>query len=164
TTIFETRFSFWRNLNHQFGDNAVPSLVVSGSFAGGGAQIGRTFNDSRQFELQENISKIHGPHTMKFGFRARNLTVYDNAPNNFGGTFLFFGVQDAPALDANNQPLGTTAQISSLEQYRRTLLFQGLGYPASQIRTLGGGASQFTIAGGNPLATVNQFDIGLYGL
>jgi hypothetical protein len=166
TTIVETRFSFWRNLNHQFGDNSVPSLIVSGSFNGGGAQVGSAFNDSRQFEVQENISKLHGPHTMKFGFRARNLWQDDNAPNNFGGTFLFFGVQNAPVLDANNQPLmdGSTAQISSLEQYRRTLLFQGLGYPASQIRALGGGASQFTIAGGNPFATVSQFDIGIYGM
>ena len=164
TTIIETRFSFWRNLTHQYGDNAVPSLVVAGAFSGGGAQVGAAFNASRQFEFQNNISKLHGPHTMKFGFRARHIAQDDNSPANFGGTFLFFGVQNAPVLDPNNQPLGSTAQISSLEQYRRTLLFQGLGYAPSQIRALGGGASQFTIAGGNPMATVGQFDIGLYGL
>ncbi|MEO7142493.1 MAG: TonB-dependent receptor, partial [Bryobacteraceae bacterium] len=80
----------------------------------------------------------------------------------FGGTFTFSGGQ-APVLDANNQPvLGETAQISSLESYRRTLLFQQLGYPMAQIRLLGSGPSQFSISGGNPTAAVNQTDIGLF--
>ena len=57
-------------------------------------------------------------------------------------------------LDANNnivmvngQPLITS--ITSLERYRRTLLFQN----RPDMRDLGGGVTQFSIAGGNPAAT-----------
>src|SRR5207245_8387423 len=75
----------------------------------------------------------------------------------------FFGVANAPVLDANDQRIGDqTAQISSIEQYRRMLLFQKLGYSPSQILQLGGGASQFSIAGGNPLADVSIFDAGVF--
>jgi hypothetical protein len=69
-----------------------------------------------------------------------------------------------PALDANDNliPGGGMIQTSSLEQYRRTLLFQRQGLTPAQIRSLGGGATQFSIAGGNPEARVAQTDISLY--
>ena len=41
--------------------------------------------------------------------------------------------------------------ISSIESYRRTLLFQQMALSPPQIRQLGGGASQFSISSGNPL-------------
>ena len=53
-------------------------------------------------------------------------------------------------------------QITGIEQYRRTLLFQRLGDTPAQIRALGGGASQFTIAGGQPQINANRFDIGIF--
>ncbi len=67
-------------------------------------------------------------------------------------------------LDANDKvvPGGDTIQISSLEQYRRTLSFQRQKLPAADIRSLGGGATQFSIAGGNPEARVTQADISVY--
>src|SRR6185503_1962295 len=52
--------------------------------------------------------------------------------------------------------------LSSLERYRRTLAFQRAGFTAEQIRLLGGGPTQFSIAGGNPEAKVDQSDIGFY--
>src|SRR5262249_4137368 len=87
---------------------------------------------------------------------------------NFGGTFTFAGGVLAPVLDANNQPVldasgqAVLDRISSIEQYRRTLLFQQQGLPMDQIRALGGGATQFTIAGGQSLADVAQVDIGAF--
>src|SRR5207253_5026846 len=81
----------------------------------------------------------------------------------FRGTVPFRG-GTGPGLDANDQiiPGGTTIEISSLERYRRTLVFQKQNLTAAQIRSLGGGATQFSIAGGNPEADVNQSDISLY--
>jgi hypothetical protein len=52
--------------------------------------------------------------------------------------------------------------ISSIESYRRTLLFEQLGLAAIQIRQLGGGASLFTINAGNPLISGSQFDLGVF--
>jgi hypothetical protein len=92
--------------------------------------------------------------------------VDDNySPQNFGGSFSFSsGV--GPQLDANNQPIpGTSVTLNSIEVYRRTLLFQNMGYSIPQIRSLfGGGPSQFTLSAGNPYATVNQTDTGFFVL
>jgi hypothetical protein len=52
--------------------------------------------------------------------------------------------------------------IDSIESYRRTLVFQQMGDSPSQIRALGGGASQFSINAGNPSLAVNQEDIGAF--
>src|SRR2546429_7921460 len=94
--------------------------------------------------------------------------LLDNtSPINFGGTFVFSGGL-APELDANNQPVLDSSgnpvlvNINSIESYRRTLLFQQMGVSASQIRALGGGASQFSINAGNPAISVNQEDVGAF--
>ena len=49
-----------------------------------------------------------------------------------------------------------------MERYRRTLLFQRQGLSPSAIRALGGGATQFSIAGGDPEADVAQTDAAFY--
>src|SRR5581483_322910 len=51
-----------------------------------------------------------------------------------------------------------------LDSYRVTLMGQQAGWSAEQIRAAGGGASQFSIAAGNPLASLSQFDVGLFVL
>jgi hypothetical protein len=104
---------------------------------------------------------------LRFGVRARAATLDNTSPINFGGSYTFAG-RLAPELDANNQPvLDSSGQpqlvnITSIESYRRTLLFQRMGLPAAQIRTLGGGASQFTINAGMPSLSVNQEDVGIF--
>jgi len=161
--VTDVRFGFTRNGNYQYGDNSTPSLIVSSAFNAGSSQTGNTSDLNTLLEFQSNTTVVHGPHTMRFGARVRDTSITNITPSNFGGTFSFFGVTDAPVLDANNQPIpGETAAIGSLEQYRRTLLFAGLGYSAQQIQNLGGGASQFSIAAGNPLLKFGQTDLGLY--
>jgi hypothetical protein len=49
--------------------------------------------------------------------------------------------------------------LTTLERYRRTLLFQSLGLSGAQVRALGGGPSQMRIAGGDPEASVTQWDL-----
>ncbi|MBI1984445.1 MAG: TonB-dependent receptor, partial [Acidobacteria bacterium] len=56
------------------------------------------------------------------------------------------------------------APITSLERYRRTLLFLEQGLTPEEIRSLGGGATQFSLNSGDPLAGVSQHDLGLYFL
>jgi hypothetical protein len=63
-------------------------------------------------------------------------------------------------LDASGQPV--LINISSIESYQRTLLFQAMGLPANQIRVLGGGASQFSIDAGTPSVFAGQFDLGIF--
>jgi TonB dependent receptor len=101
---------------------------------------------------------------MLFGVRVREQTEDSVSPANFNGTFTFTGGSAPqlnafyqPLLDTSGQPILTT--VSSIETYRRTLLLQGLNYTPTQIRLLGGGASQFSIAAGRPALYVKQFDI-----
>ena len=50
-----------------------------------------------------------------------------------------FDADNNVVRDASNNPV--LVQITSLERYRRTLLFQKLGYPVATIQALGGGWS-----------------------
>src|SRR5262249_15040609 len=50
----------------------------------------------------------------------------------------------------------------AIEVYRRTVLFQALGYSGGKVRDLGGGASQFTITEGSPHISGKQIDAGIY--
>jgi hypothetical protein len=148
TTINETRFQFSHNRSEQLGNSTIPALNVSGSFVGGGSQVGHAINTSNRWELQNFTQIQHGNHTIKFGGRIRDISITDVSPNNFGGQWLFTG--------------GTTG-MSSLQRYQLTLqlMRQGNLTPA-QIRAQGGGAAQFSINTGSPLANVSQFDIEPY--
>ncbi|HEX8844407.1 MAG TPA: carboxypeptidase regulatory-like domain-containing protein [Pyrinomonadaceae bacterium] len=162
--INETRFQYVRDRTRQVGDNSQPTINVLEAFTGGGSQIGLSFNNVDRYELQNYTSWAAGKHALKAGLRVRHVSLTDSSPRNFAGTFTFSGGL-APQLDASNnividpatgQPVLVT--ITSIERYRRTLFFQGQGRTAAQIRALGGGATQFSIAGGNPEARVTQTD------
>lgn len=160
--INETRLQYTRSRTRLFGDNTIPTVNVLDAFTGGGAQIGQSYSDTDRWELHNNTTLTAGTHTWKFGARVRTASLTDSSPQNFGGTFTFAGTL-APQLDENLQPVeGALVRISSLEQYRRTQLLLAQGISGAQLRALGGGASQFTIAGGNPLASVRQTDVGVF--
>lgn len=163
TMINETRFQYLHSRALQNGNNSIPTLTVQDSFISGGSQIGRAEAREDRWELQNYSTLTAGLHVVRFGARLRGVHITDVSPQNFGGTFVFAG-GIAPQLDANNQivldPNGkpVLAPITSLERYRRTLLFQG----RSDMRALGGGVTQFSLAAGNPEAHVSQTDLGLY--
>ena len=158
--INETRFQFIRQRVRQNGDNSQPTIVVLDAFTGGGSQIGLSSNDEDRWELQNNTSWSWGNHSLKAGARLRGVRITDISPQNFGGTFTFAG-GFVPELDANNQIVpGSNIFITSIERYRRTRLLQQLGLSPEEIRARGGGATQFTIAGGNEQARISQWDFG----
>ena len=167
SSINETRFQYYRTDAQMLPYSLSPQVQVLGSFNGGGSQIGQAFDKQNSFELQNYTSMIRGSHAWKFGVRLRAQTDDSASPQNFNGTFSFGGGL-APELDANNQPvLDSSGQpvlinVNSIERYRRTLLFQQQGLPPSQIRALGGGATQFSISAGNPELRVNQVDLGAF--
>jgi hypothetical protein len=88
--------------------------------------------------------------------RTRGETDDNTSPVNFGGTFTFAGglapelnAENQEVLDGSGQPM--MEPITSIQQYQRALL----GLP-------GGGATQFSIAAGNPFLAVGQADVGAY--
>jgi len=162
-TINETRLQVIHSINRQTAKNAIAALNVSDSFSGGGSQVGNASNTQDRAELQNFTSWQAGKHFLKVGGRFRYVRIRSVAPSNFGGAYTFAGGV-GPALDANDQLIlgAATVDVGSLERYRRTLAFQRMGLSAAQIRALGGGATQFSIAGGNPEADVDQSDVSFY--
>ena len=130
--------------------------------------MGRTFDTQNSYELQNYSSMLKGRHSWRFGVRLRAQTDDSVSPQNFNGTFTFGGGALAPVLDAQNRPvLGANGQpqlapVTSIERYRRTLLFQQLGDTPEMIRALGGGATQFTINTGTAELAVHQMDVGIF--
>jgi hypothetical protein len=165
--INETRFQYFRTANQRTPNDFSPETQVLGSFRGGGSQIGQSNDTQNNFELQNYTSMIRSSHTWRFGFRFRAQGEDSVVRQNFNGTFTFAGGL-APALDANNQPVVDAAgkpvgtQITSIERYRRTLLFEHLGFSAAQILALGGGAREFSIATGIPQLSEHQMDLGVF--
>jgi hypothetical protein len=166
-TVNEFRLQYVRTALDLSDTNSTPGINVQGAFLAGGAGIGLSSNESERFELQNYVTTNTKNHLMRFGVRLRALRLMDTSPGNFNGAFTFAGgsapVLDSSyqiVLDSSGQPLLT--QITSLERYRRTLLLQGLGFSAAAIRLRGGGASQFSIAQGNPEVKIEQMDFGAF--
>lgn len=165
--INQTRFQFDRQSITSASDNSGARIDVLNAFVGGGAQLGTSANALDSFEFQNYTTISHQAHTWRFGVRVRAAAMNNDSPINYGGTFVFSGGL-APKLDANNHPVldasgnPVLANIDSIESYRRTLVFQQMGFSAAQIRALGGGASQFSINAGVPTISVNQEDVGAF--
>jgi hypothetical protein len=172
--INETHFQLYHTDSVETANSMAPGLVVQGAFSGGGAQVGKTVDTENHYELQNYTSIATGAHSWKFGMRLRAVTIDNISPTNFGGSFTFAGGY-APILNDENQPVdpgvscnpaspnsAACETITSIQRYQRTLLFQQMGLSPAMISLLGGGASQFSIAGGIPLVNVNQVDAGLF--
>ena len=164
--INETRFQFFRTYGPNLANDLSPAIQVLGSFNGGGAQVGHSFDARNSYELQNYTSIISGTHSWKFGVRMRRETDDNISPQNFGGTFSFGGSDRQPSLDANGRPICASqpvvTPVTSIERYRFTLLMPQNGCSASDIRRLGGGATQFSINAGNPEIAGSQFDVGFF--
>jgi hypothetical protein len=139
-TINETRFRYRRQSTTENGSAAGPTINVLDSFTSGGPPLSLSFTHQDRYELQNFTTRVSGKHSIRWGGLLRGVSLTDQATQNYPGTFTF----------------------TSLNAYRTTLLGLQTGLTAAQIRAAGGGASQFSITGGNPLASLRQFDFGFY--
>ncbi len=161
--VNETRLQYTADRRVQEGDTRVPTLQVLDAFTGGGSQVGASHAKDERLELQNVTSWARGKHSFRAGARLRGVRIEDVSRNNFGGSVTFasgpgplLDAQNAIVRDAFGQPV--LENLTSLERLRRSLFFGELGLSPAAIRALGGGASQFRIAGGDPEATVTQWD------
>jgi hypothetical protein len=153
-TVNETRVQFTHQISGDTADNSIPTIQVADAFTSGGSQIGLSSTQQNRIEATNITSLVIGTHTIKFGARLRDVNITSISPQNFGGTWTFAGTRG----------FGQTTALTSIQAYQITL--QGLkqGLTPAQIRAAGGGATQFTIAAGNPRATVGQVDVGAFVL
>lgn len=171
--INETRFQFFRSAPDRSVKGSSPEIQVLGAFVGGSSPVGQAFDRQNSYELQNYTTISRGAHIWKFGVRLRGQTDDNISPQNFNGTFTFGGGY-APILDSSFRPVtpGATcdvkkpnpacADITSIQHYQRTLVFQQMGLDTATIRQLGGGATQFSINAGIPELSVGQMDVGAF--
>lgn len=93
-----------------------------------------------RYELQEIFSLSSGKNMLKVGGRFRAIDESNASGENYNGIFTF----------------------NTLDAYRITEAGLRAGLTPAEIRAQGGGASQFVISSGDPLAQVNQYDVGLF--
>jgi len=147
TIVNETRFQFQHTRNEQNADNSTPTVQVQDAFTGGGSQIGQSRSTNDEIELTNTTSFAMGKHSIKAGGRFRWVRDSQFSPQNFGGTFTFFG---DPRLN----------ELTSIERYQRTLVLLAQGATPAEIRAAGAGANQFSLSAGNPESEVSQWDFG----
>jgi Carboxypeptidase regulatory-like domain len=140
TIINETRFEYLRESSNQLPLSTDPTLIVQGAFTGGGNSQGNVVSNQDHYELQNYTSMSHGRHFIKFGGRLRGTLFSSNQTSGFNGTYNF----------------------QSLNAYQITLAGLQQGLTPEQIRAAGGGANQFSLIAGEPLADVSMLDVGLY--
>jgi Carboxypeptidase regulatory-like domain len=162
SAVTETRFQYQRTGLIEFGAGSSPQINVDGAFVGGSATIGNSGSLGNHFELSNNTTYTHKTQIVEIGLRAREAFDSDTSRSNFNGTFTFLG-GTGPVLDSNNQPIaGTSVALTALQVYQRTLLFESEGLSGTEIRALGGGATQFSLTTGVPTTNLNGFDLGIY--
>ncbi len=149
TIVNETRFQFEHQTVAQNADNSIATIEVQDAFTGGGSQVGQSHTDTNNWELTNNTSFALRNHSLKAGARVRSVDITQFSPQNFGGTFRFFGGGFGPNLD-----------LTSIERFQITQIGLDQGLTGAQIRLLGGGATQFTLSSGNPESKVSQWDFG----
>jgi len=140
SAIHEIRFQYRRGNSITRPASSKPAVQVMDAFSAGGSSTGLSGFNQNRWELTDMLSLSRSRHMMKLGARLRRTTQSDRSGQNYNGSFTF----------------------TSLDAYRITQLGLDDGLTPQQIRAFGGGASQFSIVGGDPLADVRQVDAAVF--
>jgi len=138
--VTEIRFRYNHEASNQKPLNSLPTISIPGAFTGGGSNVGTSVSSYDSYELQDYTSMARNKHFLKFGARLRDSYESATSTANFNGVFTF----------------------SSLNAYQITERGLQQGLTPAQIQAAGGGASQFVLIAGNPLATVHYLDFEPY--
>ena len=85
--VNEVRFQYFRSNMENLANSLTPAIQVLGSFNGGGAQVGHSFDTQSSYEFQDYISVLRGTHSFRFGVRARDLSLTSaGEPGTLPGT------------------------------------------------------------------------------
>ena len=165
--VNETRFQWVRGDGSQIPLSIDPALDFQEAFGSGGATVGLSSNREERLELQNVTSWTRGRHSLRAGLRLRGVRREDVSRQGSNGTVTFAGTF-GPDLDESGHVVTDDAgqvvivPVTSIERYRRTVLLQAAGASPEAIRSLGGGPSQLQISGGDPEASVRQWDLGAF--
>ena len=120
--------------------STASTLIVQGSFSGGGNPVQALHDNQDRVELEQDYTLSTGKHLVRTGWRYRLLREANLATAGTNGEFVF----------------------PDLVTYRNTLLDLQSGLSATQIRAKGDGASQFSVTRGMPSVSLITGDFGVY--
>ncbi|MFV0388007.1 MAG: carboxypeptidase regulatory-like domain-containing protein [Pyrinomonadaceae bacterium] len=146
--------------------NQELTIGISDASTFGSAQKDNRFQYST-VSFYNDSNYAFARHDFRFGVFLRHQLQREINSDNSKGKYIFAG-GIGPILNSQNEFLTdesgdiSSSIINSLEQYRRTLLFRGLGFTGKEIRNLGGGASQFSISVGKLDIKKRNFDGAVY--
>ncbi len=138
--VSETRFQYIRTRLQQSPATAAPTLIVQGSFNGGGYNGQQLADKQDRYEWQEYLSYDRGKHFLRGGVRYRLLRDANLSTANYNGQYIF----------------------PDLATYQITQRGLQAGLSGAAIRAAGGGAMQFNLTAGQPSAAVLTGDAGVY--
>ncbi|MCU1330791.1 MAG: Cna protein B-type domain protein [Bryobacterales bacterium] len=162
--IDETRLQISRRSNDSTGTGLTgPVINVQGSFTDFGSPVIANFTDTNGIEVQNTVTTTLGRQTIKAGVRFRYDTLANNSTSNYNGTYTFTNPNSlslaAPCLASY---VNAGVKPTSIDVYRETQRLISQNVPMSTIIANGCGPTSFTLNAGTPLASVNQFDAGLF--
>ncbi len=134
------RFQFLREDTTQTPASTLPAVNVLGAFTGGGNLQQKALDTENHYELQNLTTVSLGKNQVVFGGRLRDYDVLLNSTTQgYNGAFTFGTINEYLAAEQAYQscPAPCTA-----------------GVP---------GATQFSLTAGNPAASLNYLDLGIYG-
>ena len=148
--VLDSGLQYIRTRSRQDPNSTVPGIAVSGAFNAGGNPSQSLHDDLDRLELQQYYSISEGKHFIRTGLRSRITRDANYENENYNGVFTF----------------------PSLLAYQITQRDLALGKTDAQIRadcqtiqgtTTCGGATQVSIATGNPQASLFTSDTEVYG-
>ena len=142
SAINELGFQFLRTLVTQTGLSSAPEIDVEGAFTGGGT-FPQNYTRDNHWELRDNLTVVHGTHTLQFGGRVREDRLAQQSTTNFNGRFIFSSVSGGD---------------SAIDVYQENQLLASEGYSQAAIADRGFGPSEFFLTAGDPALSVSVFD------
>jgi hypothetical protein len=112
--VNESRFQYIRTRQQQDALNNTPTLVVEGSFNGGGNPSQSLHDNQDHYELQEMLSVDQGAHYLRFGARYRLQREAQLSSANYNGQFTFASLTAYAALQPSQFTLTMGQQSAAL--------------------------------------------------
>ncbi len=146
--VNEARFQYLRSRVSQAPNSAQPTLIVQGALQEFGNPAQALRDNGDHFELQDRFELDRGKHSVRAGFRLRELRDANYSNANFNGEYIFNNIM---AYQLTERNLANCANPGS-----------PLCLTPQQLQAAGGGASQFSITTGQPNALLYTDDIGIF--
>jgi hypothetical protein len=87
--VSESRLQYIRSRLRQDAESSVPTLLIEGSFYGGGNPAQSVRDNQDRFELEQTLAVDRGSHFLHFGARYRLQREANLSTANYNGEFVF---------------------------------------------------------------------------